>query len=266
MSGEAIGTARAPDGSPVGFFTRLWSGDEVVVIHSAIAPGCSVLDLGCGGGRLAHPLIALGHPVVAVDQSAEMLAHVVGAETVRADIEGLDLGRTFGAVLLAGNLVNFAADDDRRVELLRTCARHVAEDGSVILQRLDPDWDPAPFAIEEDGASTEVSAVEASGPDFTGTITYGIGDDRWVQHVRARVVDDGALAHLLEQVGLRLARHLDWKGTWVEAVPAGAGADGGLRANEGGAGATPAGATPAGATPAGATPGGTGPTTTEASR
>lgn len=210
----------APDGSPVGFFTRLSADEEPVVIHSAIAPGCSVLDLGCGGGRFAHPLIALGHPVVAVDQSPEMLAHVVGAEKVLADIEGLDLGRTFGAVLLAGSLVNFAADDDRRIELLRTCARHVAPGGKVILQRLAPDWVPAPFTTEADGVSIELASVEASGPEFSGTITYGIGADRWVQQARARVLDDQALESLLARVGLTLSRHLDWKGTWVEVVAA----------------------------------------------
>ena len=44
------------------------------------------------------PLIALGHPVVAVDESPEMLAHVGGAETVRARIQDLALGRRFGVV------------------------------------------------------------------------------------------------------------------------------------------------------------------------
>ena len=44
--------------------------------------------------------------MTAVDNSAEMLAHVRGAETVLADIEELDLGRGFDAATLQ------AADDD----------------------------------------------------------------------------------------------------------------------------------------------------------
>ncbi len=74
---------------------------EPAIVHEAAGPGASILELGCGAGRVTHPLIALGHPVVAVDESPEMLAHVRGAETVCARIQDLSLGRRFGAVLLA---------------------------------------------------------------------------------------------------------------------------------------------------------------------
>ena len=79
---------------------------EPEIVHAAIPPGSSVLELGCGTGRITHPLVALGHPVVAVDESPEMLAHVRGAETVRARIQDLALGRRFGVVLLASHLIN----------------------------------------------------------------------------------------------------------------------------------------------------------------
>ncbi|WP_328605353.1 hypothetical protein OG943_35855 [Amycolatopsis sp. NBC_00345] len=49
---------------------------------------------------MTHPLVALSHRVVAVDDSPEMLAHVRGAETVCARIGDLRLGRRFGGVLL----------------------------------------------------------------------------------------------------------------------------------------------------------------------
>jgi SAM-dependent methyltransferase len=67
-----------------------------------------VLELGCGTGRLADALVALGHPTTGVDQSAAMLAHVHRAAPVLADIEGLDLGRRFDGVVLASHLVNVA--------------------------------------------------------------------------------------------------------------------------------------------------------------
>jgi len=62
--------------------------------------------VGCGTGRITHPLVALGHPVVAVDESPEMLAHVRDAEKVCARIEHLALGRRFDVVLLASHLIN----------------------------------------------------------------------------------------------------------------------------------------------------------------
>ncbi len=49
-------------------------------MYEAAGAGASILELGCGAGRVTHPLVALGHPVVAVDESPEMLAHVRGAE------------------------------------------------------------------------------------------------------------------------------------------------------------------------------------------
>jgi ubiquinone/menaquinone biosynthesis C-methylase UbiE len=81
---------------------------EPEIVHAAVPAGASILELGAGTGRVTHRLVALGHPVVAVDESAEMLARIRGAETVRARIEELDLGRRFDAVLLASFLVNTA--------------------------------------------------------------------------------------------------------------------------------------------------------------
>ncbi|HEY7295719.1 MAG TPA: class I SAM-dependent methyltransferase, partial [Dehalococcoidia bacterium] len=97
---EAPACDTAPDGSPVGLYALLPPDGEPELIHAAVTPGRELLELGCGAGRITHPLLALGHPVVAVDQSAAMLAHVRGAETVLSPIEKLALGRRFAAVLL----------------------------------------------------------------------------------------------------------------------------------------------------------------------
>jgi len=89
--------------------------------------------------RLAQPLLDLGHSVLAVDQSPEMLAHVTGVETVRADIEGLDLRRRFDAVNLASHLVNVPDDRRLRTARLDACRRHVTDGGSVFIERYPPD-------------------------------------------------------------------------------------------------------------------------------
>ena len=64
------------DGSPVDLYRLLPALGEPEQVHDAIAPGAEVLELGCGVGRITHPLVALGHRVVAVDESKEMLANV----------------------------------------------------------------------------------------------------------------------------------------------------------------------------------------------
>lgn len=85
----------AADGSPVELYARMPTFGEPELIHAAIPAGAEILELGSGAGRMTHRLLELGHPVTAVDSSAEMLAHVRGAQTVRSQIEGLDLGRRF---------------------------------------------------------------------------------------------------------------------------------------------------------------------------
>lgn len=211
----------APDGSPVEFFARFPADDEPLLIRSVIPPRCEILDLGCGAGRLVHPLIALGHRVVAVDQSAEMLAHVVGAESVLADIEDLDLGRRFPCVLLAGNLVNLSGDElaDR---FLATCARHVDEEGTVLIQRLDPEWALSfgNVTTERDGFTFTISEVHHDGDRIEATLTYGDGSESWQQELSGRVLDDRGLAAMLQWNGLEMVRTLDARGTWVQAVPA----------------------------------------------
>src|ERR1700722_18205736 len=100
-----------PDGCAVDFYALMPDFGEPGIVHEAAGAGASILELGAGAGRVTHPLIALGHSVVAVDESPEMLAHVRGARTVVASIEDLDLGERFDVVVLASHLVNVPDDD-----------------------------------------------------------------------------------------------------------------------------------------------------------
>jgi SAM-dependent methyltransferase len=122
-----------PDGCAVDFYALMPDFGEPAIVSEAAGAGAWILELGCGAGRVTGPLGALGHPVVAVDESPEMLAHVRDAETVCARIQDLSLGRRFGAVLLASHLIN--ADDVTRRTFLDACRRHVADDGCVIIQQ-----------------------------------------------------------------------------------------------------------------------------------
>jgi len=113
----------APDGSAVEFYATMPPEGEPEIIHSAIPARATILELGSGAGRITHPLVALGHRVVAVDESAEMLARIHGAETVRARFGELELAERFDVVLLASYFVNVPSDVVRH-ELLRTCRRY----------------------------------------------------------------------------------------------------------------------------------------------
>ena len=95
----------------------------------------SVLDAGCGTGRVAVELARHGIEVVGVDVDASMLATArrldPGIEWVEASLTDLDLGRTFDLVVMAGNVPLFTPPGTHEA-LVAGVARHVAPGGRLI--------------------------------------------------------------------------------------------------------------------------------------
>lgn len=212
-----------PDGCAVELYARLPAWREPDVIHAAAGDGATILELGCGAGRVTHPLIALGHAVTAVDVSPQMLERVRGAETVHARIEDLDLGgRGFGAVVLGSHLVN-APFDDLVAAWLETCRRHVAPDGCVLIEQHSPGWfdTAAEREFERDGLAFRFRDVSRPGPGLvSGTAEYQYGEDVWTQAFTARRLDDEALRKLLAGAGLAFDGYLTGDHAWFRARPA----------------------------------------------
>jgi SAM-dependent methyltransferase len=219
---ESGSAPTAPDGSPVELYARMPTFGEPELIDGAIPVEVDILDLGAGAGRMTHRLVELGHPVTAIDNSAEMLARIRGAETVQGDIETLDLGRRFGCVLLASNLIN--VDDEQRRAFLATCARHVAPDGAVLVQRYDPAWaaDPQPSETERDGVRIRVLAPRRTGRHLTATVEYELDGMTW-RHgpFTATILEDDEVIAELRRAGLAFDRWLDERRSWIRARPVG---------------------------------------------
>src|SRR5206468_10650452 len=119
-------------GAPVDLYRLLEAADEPELIDREIPENAEILELGCGCGRITHPLIALGRRVVAVDFNPEMLELIEGAEKIEARIQDLDLGRVFGGVLLMSNLIN-NPDREERLALLRAVQRHLGPPGGAAI-------------------------------------------------------------------------------------------------------------------------------------
>jgi SAM-dependent methyltransferase len=191
---------------------------ELSVVRQHASGRAKVLDLGCGTGRIADPLAADGHVVVAVDESPEMLAEVRVAQPVHAQIEDLDLDDRFDLVLGLSYLMN---SPDVRSRVLATCSRHVAADGLVLMQRHDP-----ARRLRASDTETRVGDVrlmladvdDSAWPTVHATTVYRLGDDEWRQAWTTVILDDAATDLALQEAGLE-ALSLD--GSWVTARPRG---------------------------------------------
>lgn len=95
----------------------------------------SVLDAGCGTGRVALELARRGIEVIGVDLDRSMLETArrqdEGLEFVESDLAALDLGRSFDVVMMAGNVLLFTAKGTEPA-VVAGCARHVAPSGVLV--------------------------------------------------------------------------------------------------------------------------------------
>lgn len=212
----------APDGSPVGLFACLPAGSAPRLIHDAIPSGATILELGAGAGRITHPLLALGHEVVAVDESPDMLAHITGAETIESRIEDLALGRRFDAVLLMSHLIEHP-DEALRQRLLRSCRAHVADVGCVLIQRDPPNRDYHAEPLHRtmaDGSTIGMRELNQAAGTVSFTLDYQVGGSTWSQAVVTRPISDSELEAALTSADLELDTFLTPSRSWIRARPA----------------------------------------------
>jgi SAM-dependent methyltransferase len=210
------------DGCPVEVYLRLPTAGEPEVVHAQLPPGGSVLDLGCGVGRIADPLAALGHDLVGVDNSPEMLARVSLARTVHADIATVRLAQRFDLVLAASHLLNQPDREDRR-RLYDTVAWHLSENGTALFEWHPPDWfDALEPGISPEGrigpVRTRLRVDTIANGLLTAAVTYADEGRQWTQPFTARRLTPDQVDAELAEVGLTLAEPPAPR--WLRAVAA----------------------------------------------
>lgn len=134
-------------------------------------PG-TVLDAGCGTGRVAIELARRGLDVVGVDRDASMIATARRAAPeiswIEGDVAELDLGRVFDVVVMAGNVPLFTPPGTRAA-LVAGCARHVAPDGVLVAGfQVDGDYGTADYDADCESAGLHLAERYATwdGEDF----------------------------------------------------------------------------------------------------
>jgi len=147
------------------------------------APG-TVLDAGCGTGRVAVELERRGVKVLGVDPDVSMLATArsvaPGLEWHEASMVGLDLERLFDVVVMAGNVPLFTPPGTH-TGLVAGCARHVAPGGVLIAGfQLGRGYEVETYDADCAGAGLELADRWASwdGDEFGPTSGYAVSVHR----------------------------------------------------------------------------------------
>ena len=136
------------------------------IVHAR--EGVSVLDLGCGTGKLTARMVEAGHPVTAVDFSRQMLqaaAHnAPGATFVQgelAQVPDLLAGQTFDCIIAVYALHHLP--DAEKYALLTALREHLNPEGVIVLGDVSfPDRDGLEAvreAYEEDWDNSEFYLV-----------------------------------------------------------------------------------------------------------
>lgn len=218
FSGSGPGV-QTRDGCSVELYRQLPYMGELDSLWDMLPAGHSVLELGCGTGRLTRLLLERGLVVTAIDNSSEMLAHLPDAAcALHANIEDVALPGKFDVILLASHLINHPEEDMRRA-LVCCAGRHAHRSTCVLIQRHDPDWlmnVAAGFERAVGEFRVRVESVRRNAREVSMTLAFSLADDVWRQTFAAVPLDDEQIDSLLAEQRLEVTHRI---GSWIAARP-----------------------------------------------
>ncbi len=106
--------------------------------------GSTILEIGCGTGRISNTLAMSGYHVTGIDTSATMLRQAMRhgrslALYLRMDAREMAFQRTFDHILLPYNLINLLHNTKCIEKCLRQARHLLKPNGSILLQIYIPD-------------------------------------------------------------------------------------------------------------------------------
>ena len=204
--------------------------DDDVVMYRELTrrQGRTVLELGCGTGRVAIPLAEAGLTVTGVDFSVGMLdvarqrAGDAPLTCVEGDMRSVRLRRRFSSVLIPFGGLQHMETPDEVVEAMQTVAVHLAKGGMAIVDIESPhpeDLEPGPQPLVmhwtrpwHGGQVSKLVAVEGRPAEGLRAVTFHYdlqparGSLRRISHeFMLRVITRGELELAARLAGLRMS-------------------------------------------------------------
>jgi SAM-dependent methyltransferase len=168
--------------------------DAALYCELAREAGGSVLELGCGTGRLLLALSRAGHRTVGLDSSAAMLARAEarlrgrhdlrGAwRVVQADARHFEVEERFALVLAPLDFLGYFPSLEDQLGVLGAARRHLAARGRLVLDLVFPG---VPFYTQPDGVLVlQWTRALPSGEEVTKWWVRELDPSRQVLHLTA---------------------------------------------------------------------------------
>jgi SAM-dependent methyltransferase len=222
FSGEGPGR-QTPDGCSVDLYRRMPYLGELEDVIGLFTAGASVLELGCGTGRLCARLSLAGCAVTGVDESADMLAALPAhVRPVHSSIGDLSLNDHYDAVLLASHLINHP-DPPLRLAFVQCARRHLKPGGLFVLERHDPDWlrtaRPGPAGEVRD-VTIHLEDVTREEPLVRMRLRYELQGQVWRHAFTAGSLSEADVEALLVEGGFAEIRWRGERRLWASATAA----------------------------------------------
>jgi hypothetical protein len=164
-----------------------------------------------GAGRIVQSLAELG---VVLDTVHQL---VLDPEAPPGDLDGIETDARFPLVVLGSHLVNLT-DEAARRSFLALARRHLAPEGTVLIEHHPLDWaETAAETRPTPGSTVGMIKVRRDPPFVSAVSIYDVGGRWFEQPFTARVMSEAELAEELAAAGLFVRRRLG--PTWLVAGP-----------------------------------------------
>jgi len=161
-------------------------------LDEAKAAGDSVLEVGCGTGRILLPIVRAGSRVTGIDGSKQMLERCrakVAAEPAAVqsrvklaqhDMRDFNLGEKFALIIAPFRVVQHLTTIDDQLRFLATVARHLAPQGRLSFDVFNPRFD---LLVGADGVEREDTPEQRLSDGRMFRRTYRVARVRWMDQV-----------------------------------------------------------------------------------